>query len=238
MVLSRYMADKVKALYGVSESRLVVNPGGVDLAGFRPPVDRPALKNALRLPEGRLHLLTIRNLESRMGLDNLLSAMVYLNAERLPVHLVLGGDGPDRPRLAALVAKLGLQASVTITGFVPAERLVDYYGAADFFVLPTRRLEGFGLVTPEALACGTPVLGTPVGGTREILSRFDSGFLFSGTAPEAIAAGIKAAAARFQVCSDRYDDLRRRCRIFAELNYSWERHVEILWRVLREASRP
>ncbi len=174
MVLSRYMADKVKSLYGIPESRLVVNPGGVDLVQFRPPPDRPALKNELTLPPGRLHLLTVRNLEPRMGLDNLLAAMAALKNEGLPVHLVLGGDGPERARLSALAARLGLRGSVTMTGFIPAERLADYYGAADFFVLPTRRLEGFGLVTPEALACGTPVLGTPVGGTREILSRFDS----------------------------------------------------------------
>jgi glycosyltransferase involved in cell wall biosynthesis len=235
MVLSRYMGGKIESLYGVSESRLVVNPGGVDLVDFRPPADRTTLKRELMLPPGRLHLLTIRNLEPRMGLDNLLAAMAVLKAERLPVHLVLGGDGPERQRLSALVAKLGLQGSVTMTGFVPAERLADHYGAADFFVLPTRRLEGFGLVTPEALACGTPVLGTPVGGTCEILSRFESRFLFSGTSPEAIAAGIKAAAAQFPVPSGHYGDLRRRCRRFAAQNYSWERHVEILDSVLREA---
>src|SRR5207249_11624167 len=55
-------------------------------------------------------------------------------------------------------------------GFIPDETLPSYYHAADVFVLPTRELEGFGLVTVEALACGTPVLGTPVGATPEVLS--------------------------------------------------------------------
>jgi glycosyltransferase involved in cell wall biosynthesis len=231
------MAQKVSALYGIPAQWIVVNPGGADLDGFRPPVDRAALKSVLGLPKDRLHLLTVRNLEPRMGLDNLVRAMALLRAEKLPVHLVLGGEGPERRRLETLVRELRLQESVDVVGFIPAERLSEHYGAADFFVLPTRQLEGFGLVTPEALACGTPVMGTPVGGTREILSRFDPELLFKGTTPEDIASGIRSAAARYRACPDHYHNLRRRCRQFVEQNYSWERHVEMLHDLVREVSR-
>jgi glycosyltransferase involved in cell wall biosynthesis len=236
MVLSAYMAEKVRDLYGIPRERIVVNPGGVDLQCFRPPVDRTALKSALGLPKDRLHLFTVRNLEPRMGLDNLLHAMALLRAEKLPVHLVLGGDGPERVRLQTLVRELRLQESVDMAGFIPAERLSDHYGAADFFVLPTRRLEGFGLVTPEAMACGTPVVGTPVGGTCEILSRFNPELLFKGIGAEDIASGIRSAAARYGACPDRYHILRQRCRQYVEQHYSWERHVETLQATLVEAA--
>jgi glycosyltransferase involved in cell wall biosynthesis len=236
MVLSTFMAEKVIALYNIPAERIVVNPGGADLDGFRPPVDRRALKSALGLPQDRLHLFTVRNLEPRMGLDNLLHAMALLKAEKLPVHLILGGEGPERMQLQSLVRDHRLQESVSMVGFIPAEQLSDHYGAADFFVLPTRQLEGFGLVTPEAMACGTPVMGTPVGGTREILSRFDPELLFKGNTPEDIASGIRSAAALYSACPDHYHNLRQRCRQFVEQNYSWKRHVETLRATLIEAA--
>src|SRR5207249_11052699 len=72
-------------------------------------------------------------------------------------------------------------------GFIPDETLPSYYHAADVFVLPTRELEGFGLVTVEALACGTPVLGTPVGATPEVLSGLDASLVFRGISAEIMA---------------------------------------------------
>ncbi len=105
---------------------------------------------------------------------------------------------------------------------------------ADFFILPSRKLEGFGLVTPESLACGTPVLGTPVGGTREILSGFAPDFLFRDTSPEAMVQGIQKAIARFFPNSQRYERLRYRCREYAEKSYSWQRHTNQLESILDE----
>ncbi|MFB0520779.1 MAG: glycosyltransferase, partial [Desulfatiglandales bacterium] len=116
----------------------------------------------------------------------------------------------------------------------PSSILPQYYGAADFFILPTRHLEGFGLVTPESMACGTPVLGTPVGGTKEILSHFDPEFLFSDTSAEAMAKGVQKAIERYFAWKKEYDDLRVRCREYAATNYSWERHLAQLKSILEE----
>jgi glycosyltransferase involved in cell wall biosynthesis len=224
MVLSRYMKEKIKEIHNIQPDRITINHGGCDLNQFRPIQNRDKIKKTLFLKEDKLHLLTIRNLEPRMGLDNLLRAVKSLKKYGLGIHLTIGGEGPEQEKLVRLINELNLQNEVTMTGFIPASRLSLYYGAADYFILPTRYLEGFGLVTTEALACGTPVLGTPVGGTKEILNGFDPNFIFKDTSAEAIAAGIENT---IQVYSNKpkiYKNLRRKCRIYAEKNYSWQRH--------------
>src|SRR5262249_36911315 len=72
-------------------------------------------------------------------------------------------------------------------GFIAAQNLPLAYAAADLSIVPTVALEGFGLITVESLLCGTPVLGTPVGGTQEILRGLDTGLLFEDSTPAAMA---------------------------------------------------
>lgn len=228
MTLSVFMKEKLKRIHGIEDSRVLVNPGGVDTARFKPAGDRDRIKKELGFPDGKIHLLTIRNLEPRMGLDNLIKAFLFLSKSERDIHLTIGGDGPEKNHLNDLVDACGLKDSVTMKGFIPADQLADHYAAADFFILPTRRLEGFGLVTPESLACGTPVLGTPVGGTLEILSRFDSEFLFSDTSSGAINRGIRNIMGKYSKNSPEYTELRSSCRQFAEKHYSWEKHIRTL----------
>jgi glycosyltransferase involved in cell wall biosynthesis len=234
MVLSRYMKQRIVDIHRIPNNRIVVNPGGVDLDRFVAPKNRRLLKNELHLPVGAINLFTVRNLEPRMGLDNLLKAIALLKEKTCNVHLVMGGEGPERNNLENLIRNYGLKDDVSMTGFIPADQLPKYYGAADFFVLPTRELEGFGLVTPESMACGTPVLGTPVGGTEEILSGFDSQFLFKDTTPEAMAKGIAWAIDHWFNDKERYASLRGRCREYVEKNYSWQRHVDQLKSIIDE----
>ena len=234
MVLSYYMKEKVQDIHGIPANRIVVNPGGVDLNLFRPAKDRPLLKSNLGFPGGKIHLLTVRNLEPRMGLDNLLKCTYILKRKQAQVHLILGGEGGEKQNLENLIREYGLIDEVTMTGFIPSEKLPLYYGAADFFILPTRHLEGFGLVTPESMACGTPVLGTPVGGTKEILSNFNPQFLFRDASPEAMAQGIELAIGKYLSQEKQYGDLRIRCREYAENNYSWKLHLDQLKSILDE----
>ncbi|MBW2076847.1 MAG: glycosyltransferase family 4 protein [Deltaproteobacteria bacterium] len=234
MVLSKYMKQKVRDIHGISSDRIVINPGGVDLSRFRPPRDREVLKAQLGFPEGKVHLLTVRNLEPRMGIENLLTCMHTLKREDLDTHLILGGEGAERGALENMIKDLGLRGEVTMTGFIPSDLLPQYYGAADFFVLPTKHLEGFGLVTPESMACGTPVLGTPVGGTREILSGFEPRFLFRDNTAEAMVEGIRETLRAYFPFECNYDDLRTRCREHAVANYSWERHISQLQSIIEE----
>lgn len=234
VVLSSYMKQKVQKIHGIPAERIVVNPGGVELNRFQPPQDREALKNKLAFPDGKIHLLTVRNLEPRMGIENLLKSIHILKKDQTGIHLILGGEGIERRNLEDIIKDLGLHDDVTMTGFIPSGLLPQYYGAADFFILPTRHLEGFGLVTPESMACGTPVLGTPVGGTKEILFRFEPQFLFSDSSAEAMAKGIQKIISGYFAKKKEYNDLRVLCREYAVGNYSWERHTDQLESIIDE----
>ena len=104
------------------------------------------------------------------------------------------------------------------------DEIHTYYEAADIFILPTVSLEGFGLATIEALSSGLPVLGTPVGGTVEILKDIDSKLLFDGTSPKVMASGIED----FLINPDLYSSLNMICRKKAANEYSWDQVVDRL----------
>lgn len=225
LVLSRFTREKLWNAHRIASERVRIIPGGVDIDRFYPIPDRSAIRERLGLPREKIILFTVRNLVARMGLENLIRAVQAIAAHFPEVHLVIGGKGPLRESLAAPARELGIEAHVHFAGFIPESDLPDYYRMADLFILPTLELEGFGLVTVEALACGTPVLGTPVGGTLEILKDLNPDFLFGGTTAEAIAERVISVCRRIKTepCFREMQSLL--CRQFVEARYSWERNV-------------
>src|SRR5438128_12552298 len=91
-----------REIHGVRMEKVTVVPGGVDTEKFRPARDRAALRQELGLPPGPL-LLTVRNLEPRMGLDSLIAAMRIVAAARPDCRLFIGGSGSLKAKLAAQV---------------------------------------------------------------------------------------------------------------------------------------
>lgn len=237
IVLSSYTRSKILSQYGIFPGNIVLIPGGVDLEKFRPAADRKDLRERLGLPVNRIVLLTVRNLVPRMGLENLIQAMPSV-VRRIPdVQLIIGGSGPLKENLVRTTEALGLQAFIRFEGFIPENSLPDYYGASDLFVLPTIDLEGFGLVTLEALASGLPVVGTPVGGTKEILGRLDARYLFSGTDSASIAERIVEWGRAMGQDPSLRSVLSAQCRAFAEEHYDWQRNVDATEKVFSEAVR-
>lgn len=203
-------------------------PAGADTAIFSPIPDYRSARPALGLQRTHFILLTVRNLVPRMGLDALLHAMVRARQTIPNVQLLIGGSGPLRSELEAQTKALELEGCVRFLGFVPEGLLPDYYRAADLFVLPTAQLEGFGLVTIEALASGTPVFGTPVGATDEMLGRLDASLLATGADAESLAAGINALYQRFAADPAARARLAEAGRALVLRDYTWNRHCERL----------
>lgn len=226
IVLSQFTRDKLVRTYSIASEKIIIIPGATDLERFHPVQDRNSVRAQFNIPEDKFLLFTVRNLVPRMGLENLLSAMTLIKKEIPRCHLLIGGSGELEEKLLSLIDEYNLKDSVVLTGFLPEEDVPRYCQMADFFVLPTVALEGFGLVTVEALACGTPVLGTPIGGTKEILSKFDSSFLFENISPEAIADLIIKKHDYYKQANNEYTKLREQCRKFAEENYSLEINIK------------
>ena len=216
--------------YGVDPRLVHVVPSGVDLERFRPGRSRSAARSHLGLPTDRPIVLAVRRLVRRTGLDLLLEAVRDMVRVRPDLLVLIGGQGPLRKELEVRAQTLGLGANVRLLGLIPDEYLPEYYRAADVVVVPSLALEGFGLVTLEALSCGTPVVGTPVGGTSEILSGLEGRLLTSDVSPPALADGLLAVLGK----ADWVPDLAR-CREFVETRYAWPRILETLEGVFQRA---
>ncbi len=232
IVLSRFTKEQLQHVYKIPAEKITIIPGGVDLERFYPTTDRAKIRQLLNIPQEKMILFTVRNLVSRMGLENLIYAVKEVVKAVPDVYFVLGGDGPLKDGLISLTKELGIENHVKFVGFIHEAELPDYYRMADIFILPTIELEGFGLITLEALASGVPVLGTPVGGTVEILSQFDSKNLFKNTSSEAMAELIIKTCQEFKDKPELREDVSSQCRLFVEENYSWEKNVDSLEKLI------
>lgn len=224
IVLSDYMKEKVSALHHYPEVKIAKIPGGVDLNRFHlPEGGKTSAKETLHFPQDKMIFLTVRNLVPRMGLENLINAFHGSEALRRKALLFIGGQGPLEKKLQSMVHQLHLQDAVHFLGHIPDDDLPRFYQAADFFVLPTTKLEGFGLVILEAMASGTPVLGTPVGAIPEIIGAFDKRLLFKSTDQS----NIQGKMEDFINAPERYRFSQEACRHFILNNFSWEKVVEM-----------
>ena len=215
-VLSRYMQGRLLDSFNVPADRIRVVPGGVDTERFCPADDRPAIRERLGLAPDKQVLLTVRRLVPRMGLKTLVEAMPAVLQQHPGTVLCIGGAGPLRADLLRQVHEMGLENSVRLLGLISAENLPDWYRAADYFIMPSEYLEGFGLATLEAMACGTPTLGTAVGGTAELLTGIDTSLLFNGSAASHLADGIV-----FHLANQTAARLRERLVRHARKVYAW-----------------
>jgi glycosyltransferase involved in cell wall biosynthesis len=221
VVLSEFSRRVLEEIHGLAGRAITTIPAGVDLEHFHPAADRGAVREELGIPHDRNVLLTVRDLEPRMGIEAFLEALARMSPER--TLGIVGGTGPLSVTLAHEARRLGVDRLVRFVGHIPEDELPLYYQAADLFVLPTRAHEGFGLVTVEALACGTPVVATPVGATPEILGPLDPRLLSEDPSADAL---LNALERGLRLVSD--PGLRRRCRIYAERRYNWDRHIDRL----------
>jgi glycosyltransferase involved in cell wall biosynthesis len=223
LVLSAYMRNRLTDLHKCPSDKIVQIPGGVDIDRFHlPDGGRSLVKTHLDLPKDKTIFLTVRNLVPRMGLESLIEAFNKSDSLREKGLLLVGGKGFLEGRLKELVSDFNLEDTIRFLGFISDEELPAFYQAADYFVLPTKALEGFGLVILEAMACGTPVLGTPVGAIPEVIGPFDKKLIFAGTTPEDLRKKMEDIIER----PDEYHFEPSVCRKFVEERYAWEKVVD------------
>ena len=190
IAVSQALGD-VMVEMGIASDKITVIPNGVDLEKFP---FRPKKESRLRLglPEKKM-ILSVGNLTPNKGFDVLIGAMKILleKFQILDTYLVIVGEGSMRPSLEKMIEAYGLKDYVRLIGSVPQDCLWPWYGAADLFCLASER-EGWPNVVLEALACGTPVVATAVGGISEIVRSENIGVLVSRTCQDFARAILEA----------------------------------------------
>ena len=210
---------------GAPDSKITVLRNGVETALFRPPPDRAAARAAVGFT--RPTLISVGLLIERKGHHRTIEAMT-----KLPdFDLVIVGEGPERHRLTALTARAGLGDRVRLPGARPHTELPLFYGAADASVLSSSR-EGWANVLLESMACGTPVVASPIWGNPEVVRAPAAGVITRENSPDGIAEGVRRLFAALPS--------REATRAYAE-PFSWDAttagQLEVFRRVIAERTR-
>ncbi|MEN3279598.1 MAG: hypothetical protein V7607_738 [Solirubrobacteraceae bacterium] len=219
VLLSEFMRTELAHIDPDAANRAMLLPGGVDTDRFAPAGSRP--------PEGAPLLFTARRLTPRTGVATLIEALPAIAAEQPDVRLAVAGAGGQEGAIRRRIAELGIQRRVDLLGRVSDDELVRWYRRATLVVMPTQELEGFGLTTAEALATGTPVIGTPAGATPELLTPIDPALVSRDTSAAALADAVTRMLADRERCAR----VRGAARARVHPAMGWpaiaERHLEL-----------
>jgi D-inositol-3-phosphate glycosyltransferase len=191
--------EQLIEFYGADGRKIAIVPPGVDLERFRP-LDRVQAMQSIGIPPNRKNILFAGRIEPLKGIDTLLGALALLQAKQ-PAQLadvcvtIVGGDPwtpvPDSEmqRLQTMAAELGLHDLVTFAGSRDQDLLPYYFAAAEMVVVPSH-YESFGMVALEAMAMGTPVIASRVGGLAHLVVDGCNGYLVPAGDAEALAGRI------------------------------------------------
>ncbi len=185
-------------LYHAKTEKITIIPCGFDAGEFWQ-VDQTTARQMLGLPPSERLILQLGRLVPRKGVDLLIRAFAQLKQQyHIPARLlIVGGESedpdprltPEISRLQAIATEEGVESQVTFVGRRCRDLLKYYYSAADVFVT-TPWYEPFGITPLEAMACGTPVIGSDVGGIKFTVKDGETGYLVPPNNPDAIAARI------------------------------------------------
>ncbi len=218
---------QLRFLYKASDRKLITIPPGVDTCHFYSiPADEAKQFIGLK-PDDRM-VLFVGRIEPLKGVDTLIKAMSCLKVKGMdrPVHLaIIGGDPGASPhemsvemaRLQHLCDELCMGKMVVFLGKRGQDTLPYYYSAAEVLVMPSH-YESFGMVALEAMACGTPVIASDVGGLGFLVRDGETGFTVPDGEPDKLCDKLSL------LLSDH--DLRAemgRCAVEVAQSYDWEK---------------
>ncbi len=188
-------------LYGANMRRIRVIPPGVNVSHFHP-IPKHEARQAIGMRDDSLLLLFVGRIEQIKGIDVLLQALAILKQDGGGIlqnlHLAIIGGAADEEaeedtelrRLKTLGAELGLDGLVAFLGAKNQETLQYYYSAAEAVIMPSH-YESFGMVALEAMACGTPVIASEVGGLAFLVQDGVTGFHVPTNDPTELAGKIR-----------------------------------------------
>jgi D-inositol-3-phosphate glycosyltransferase len=227
-------------LYEAKTDNVRVVPPGVDLGKFYPIPDDDA-REYLSVPICQRMLLFVGRIEPLKGVDTLIRALAVMRDQgSLKKHEVclsiIGGDASvseeemshEMSRLLDLREELGLEQVITFLGKRAQDTLPYYYSAADVVVVPSH-YESFGMVALEAMACGTPVVASQIGGLAYLIQDGETGFHVRDQDPEALAARLMEILDDHQL----HQQMGRNAVAYAK-SYSWRAVADQVQEVYQE----
>jgi len=220
IAISSDAESELVSRYPASETAVRLIHHGVDTEEFAP--DGPT---HYAVSDGKTTLLHVGRLVSRKHVDLAIEGVA--EADNPDLELLIAGNGQHRDRLQKRSKKLDIEGQVDFLGYVPQEELPSLYASADGFVFLSR-YEGFGLTFLEAMASGTPVIGTSVGGFPDIATHeVDS--LFVEREPSEVSQAINRVARDGEL----KDSLAKSARQTAE-EYTWDRTAKETEQIYRD----
>jgi glycosyltransferase involved in cell wall biosynthesis len=194
IAVSHYSADRFGQWSGVEKARGFILPNCVDLDRFQPREPDAALVEQYGL-QSAIVMLTVGRLaadERYKGVDEVINVMPRLLRHWPNLRYLIVGDGSDRARLEAKARAHGLADYIIFAGRIAEAEKVAHYNLADVYVMPSHG-EGFGIALIEAAACGMPVVGSSVDGSRDALLDGQLGRLVDPTKTDDLVLAIGAA---------------------------------------------
>jgi glycosyltransferase involved in cell wall biosynthesis len=198
-------------------------PCGTDIRRFGC-IDKLCARQQLGIDPAAKVVLYVGRFDQRKGIETLVRAVDKSQFRSDNLHLIIGGgsrpgesDGIERDRIEKIVNELGMQGFTTFPGRLGDTNLHLYYAAADVCVVPSH-YEPFGLVTIEAMASGTPVVGSDVGGIQFTVVPEETGLLCPPKDEAAFSAAIDRILANPEWCNQ----LGRNARARVEKMFSWD----------------
>ena len=183
--------SQLQFLYRANKEKISIIPPGVDISHFYP-IPQDEAKSVVGIPAKDPMLLFVGRIEPLKGVDTLIRAIAHMRrtgvTDQYPHYLaIIGGDpgidaslmNTEMGRLQSLCSELGLQDMVIFLGKRSQASLPYYYSAADVLIMPSY-YESFGMVALEAMACGTPVVASQVGGLAFLIQDGITGFVVPG----------------------------------------------------------
>lgn len=230
IVNSNYMKKiLIKFFPLINQKKIFISKIGIDTQFLR---KSKKIKKKFISQKEIIKILTVRRLEPRMGIDNLIRSIYILkkNFKINNINLNIVGKGSLKPELRKLIYDLELEKNVFLKGFISKKNLIDIHYKSHIFVMPTLELEGFGIASIQAASTGLPVVSTNAGANKEVIGKYFPDLVCNDSKD------YHQLAKKIYKCIKNYEVKKKNIPDKIKNDYSWDIIIDNLIKVIKKNS--